>query len=55
MFVVVCYFYNLKDITAGVFKLLTLGGCGIWAMVDWIRILCDTFEDGRGLPLYDDM
>ena len=38
-------------IAAGVFKLLTCGGAGIWYTVDWIRILCDTFKDGNGVAL----
>ena len=38
---------NGNYIAAGVFKLLTLGGCGIWWLVDWIRILCETFPDGQ--------
>ncbi|KAH3759535.1 hypothetical protein Pelo_8621 [Pelomyxa schiedti] len=42
-------------IAAGVFKLLTLGGCGIWSTVDWIRLLCDAFPDGNKEDLYDDM
>ena len=43
---------NGNYIAAGVFKLLTLGGCGIWWLVDWIRILCDTFPDGQDIPLH---
>jgi TM2 domain-containing membrane protein YozV len=42
-------------IVAGVFKLLTFGCCGIWALVDWIRILANGFPDGAGEPLYGDM
>ena len=42
---------NGNYIAAGVFKLLTLGGCGIWWLVDWIRILCDAFPDGQDIPL----
>lgn len=42
-------------IVAGVFKLLTFGCCGIWALVDWIRILANGFPDGSGMPLYNDM
>ena len=38
-------------IVAGVFKMLSLGGAGIWYTVDWIRILCDTFRDGNGVEL----
>ena len=42
-------------IVAGVFKIITFGGMGIWWLVDWIRILTDSFPDGNGLPLNDDM
>lgn len=35
----------------GVLKLLTCGGCCVWALTDWIRILCNTFPDGNGMPL----
>ena len=42
---------NGNYIVAGILKLLTLGGCGIWWVVDWIRILCDTFPDGQDIPL----
>lgn len=38
-------------IVAGVFKLITCGGCGIWWLVDWIRILADGFPDGNGEEL----
>jgi len=49
------YFYlhrgNGGYIAAGIFKLVTIGGLGVWWLVDWIRILADTFNDGNGLPL----
>lgn len=32
----------------GVAQLLTLGGCGIWALIDFIMILCGSFRDGEG-------
>ena len=32
----------------GIFMLLTLGGLGIWALVDLIRIAIQKFEDGDG-------
>jgi len=42
-------------IVAGIFKMITLGGLGIWWLVDWIRILADAFPDGNGDPLRNDM
>lgn len=38
-------------IAAGVFKLLTGGGGGIWWLVDWIRVAASAFPDGNGVPL----
>lgn len=38
---------------AGVLKLLTGGGFGISALVDWIRILDNSFPDGQGVVLRD--
>src|SRR5579875_1429704 len=35
----------------GVVQLLTLGGCGIWALVDLIMIITGDFRDANGLPL----
>lgn len=35
----------------GVLKLLTLGGCGIWALVDLILIAMNRLPDADGLPL----
>merc|ERR1711902_87147 len=42
-------------IVAGIFKLITIGGFGIWWLVDWIHILADTFPDGNGISLRNDM
>ncbi len=42
---------NAGYIVAGVFKLLTGGGLGIWWIVDCARILADVFNDGNGAPL----
>jgi hypothetical protein len=38
-------------ICAGIFKLITLGGLGVWFLIDWIRILADGFTDGNGMEL----
>ena len=35
----------------GVFQLLTFGGCGIWALVDFIIIVSGNFKDAEGNPI----
>lgn len=35
----------------GIAKLLTLGGCGIWALIDFIMILLKKVPDANGVPL----
>jgi TM2 domain-containing membrane protein YozV len=35
----------------GVIQLVTLGGCGIWALIDFIMILTDSYRDSNGLML----
>ena len=35
----------------GVLKLITLGGCGIWALIDLILIILGRLPDSNGLPL----
>ena len=32
----------------GILMLLTLGGFGIWALVDLIMIICESFKDSEG-------
>ena len=43
-------FYTKKT-GIGVAQLLTLGGCGIWALVDLIMIITEGYRDGNGNPL----
>lgn len=43
-------FYTKKT-GIGVAQLLTLGGCGIWALVDLIMIITENFKDGNGNAL----
>lgn len=40
-------FYNRKT-TIGIIQLLTLGGCGIWALIDLIMIITNNFRDNEG-------
>jgi len=35
----------------GVLKLITLGACGIWSLVDLILIATGKFVDENGLPI----
>jgi len=40
-------FYT-KCTSIGVAQLLTFGGCGIWALIDFIMILVGSYKDGNG-------
>lgn len=40
-------FYTKKTGIA-IIQLLTLGGCGIWALIDLIIIIMGNFKDGEG-------
>lgn len=35
----------------GIVQLLTLGGCGIWALIDFILLIMGNVTDVNGLPL----
>jgi TM2 domain-containing membrane protein YozV len=35
----------------GVLQLLTLGGCGIWTLIDFIVIVSGNFKDAQGNPI----
>lgn len=43
-------FYAGK-IGTGILMLLTLGGLGIWTLVDFIMIVTGSFKDKDGLPI----
>lgn len=43
-------FYAGK-IGTGILQLITLGGCGIWSLIDLIMILTGNFKDGQGNPI----
>ena len=40
--------FYVGKVGSGVLQLLTLGGLGIWTLVDWIMIICGKFKDGNG-------
>ena len=40
-------FYVGKTAT-GIAQLITFGGCGIWALIDFIMILLNQFTDAQG-------
>lgn len=43
--------FYLGYIGLGVVKLLTCGGCGIWALIDFILILAGVLKDANGNEL----
>ena len=43
--------FYVGKVGSGIAQLLTLGGLGIWALVDWIIIICGNFKDGDGKVL----
>jgi TM2 domain-containing membrane protein YozV len=43
--------FYMGQVGIGIGKLLTLGGCGIWYLIDIILIATRSSNDSLGLPL----
>ncbi len=46
-------FYAGK-IGTGILQLITVGGCGIWTLIDLIMIITGSFKDKDGNPIKND-
>ena len=43
--------FYVGKIGTGILMLLTLGGLGIWTLIDFIMIAVGSFKDKNGLPI----
>jgi TM2 domain-containing membrane protein YozV len=43
--------FYVGKVGTGILQLVTLGGLGIWALIDLILIILQKFEDGEGNAL----
>ena len=43
--------FYVGKIGTGILMLLTLGGLGIWVLIDFIIIVVGNFKDANGLPI----
>ena len=57
--ILLCFFFGVLGvhrfyvgkIGTGILQLVTIGGLGIWALVDFIMIVVGSFKDKSGLPV----
>jgi len=45
--------FYVGKVGTGVLMIFTLGGLGIWALIDFIMILIGSFRNKEGLKLYN--
>ena len=43
--------FYVGKVGTGILQLITFGGLGIWALIDFILIIVGSFKDANGLPL----
>ena len=43
--------FYVGKVGTGILMILTLGGLGIWTLVDFIMIIVGSFKDSQGRPL----
>ncbi|MFX0541698.1 TM2 domain-containing protein [Roseovarius sp. S4756] len=57
--VLLCFFlgslgihrFYLGKVGTGILMLITLGGFGIWTIIDFVRLIIGSMKDKYGLPL----
>jgi TM2 domain-containing membrane protein YozV len=43
--------FYVGKIGTGILQLITIGGLGIWTMIDFILVVTGNFKDSSGLPV----
>jgi len=43
--------FYVGKIGTGILQIITIGGLGVWVLIDFVMILCGAFTDKEGLTL----
>lgn len=43
--------FYVGKVGTGILQLITIGGLGIWTMIDFILVVTGNFKDSSGLPV----